>query len=52
VLDNVNGPSSLAASLSTVVELFEGQIDTTIYVYIYIYIYIYKDIGKLVPLHP
>jgi hypothetical protein len=28
VLDNINGPSSLAASLSTVVELLEGRIDT------------------------
>jgi hypothetical protein len=29
VLDNVNGPSSLTASLSMVVELLEDQIDTT-----------------------
>jgi hypothetical protein len=29
MLDNVDGPSSLAASLSTVVELLEGQIDAT-----------------------
>jgi hypothetical protein len=28
VLDNIDGPSSLAASLSTVVELLEGWIDT------------------------
>jgi hypothetical protein len=27
VLDNVDGPSSLAASLSTEVELLEGRID-------------------------
>jgi hypothetical protein len=27
VLDNIDGPSSLAASLSMVVELHEGQID-------------------------
>jgi hypothetical protein len=29
VLDNIDGLSSLAASLSMVVELLEGQIDTT-----------------------
>jgi hypothetical protein len=29
VLDNIDGLSSLAASLSTVVELLDGQIDTT-----------------------
>jgi hypothetical protein len=28
VLDNIDGPSFLAASLSTVVELLKGQIDT------------------------
>jgi hypothetical protein len=29
VLDNVDGPSSLAVAMSTAVELLEGQIDTT-----------------------
>jgi hypothetical protein len=30
VLDNAHGPSSLVASLSVVVELFEGQFDAVI----------------------
>jgi hypothetical protein len=29
VLDNIDGPSSLATSLSMVAELLEGQIDVT-----------------------